>query len=285
MANNPWEGKFSPNNFENKSLGIINRAKTAIDKTEVFERANELKKVIDAPTNFEGFRQWNSSENAQLDQARQDYEQIQKEKEGIYNNLDEMQSFFDIKSQEFQKLSQKTHEIQAKINEINRLLEEYAIKLQLLEDKDNKSEEELDWERHALIKKAQLEENKNYLTDSIVEIKVLQEELESTESYVTKQLENLLCSGCSKPLRDGVVQQSAAAICQEMQELKVKVLDISSSFKEVYNDACALFSGIFNKIKNLFSKTNNQLKSADFHIQESRDLLDKYPKSQLDHGL
>ena len=282
----PWAGDF-PSKTASKALPtktvnhpIVEQVKAAVENSDHFKRADELKQMIDHPTAFKGGREWSPEEKNELKQAEADYKQILSEKINIKTSLDGVNSLFDEKSRQSTTLSEDARSIAAKLDEIASHLSQYEEKLKLLGEKDNKTEKEIAWETEARKQILKLKSEQVGLGDSLDKIQSLQRELNDAEEKIAQELEKLL--GSSAPgSHSPSGPQSAAAVNGEMAKIKGDVFNFSGSVNRVCDAASQLLGHLFESIKNISSNLASQFKSANATLAESSVLLNDYPAPTL----
>jgi len=289
----PWDGKPIPIKDRKPfvtaisppkpvSNNIVSEVKTAaVDNSDLFKRADQLKHMIDKPTDFGGWHEWSFIEkNITLRQAKADYKKIQSEKENIKTSFNGIDSLFDEKSRQSTKLSEDARNIESKLNEIENHLSQYEDKLKLLKEiGDNKTKEELEWESEALKQISNLKHEKNGLSNSLTEIQSLQLNLNDAEKNTSEELKKLSSGGAGGGPRDGgpSVCQSAEGINFEMNAIKGEVFNLSAGINKICTVSSNLFSNLFESIKKISSKIASQFASANATLAESSTLLSNYP--------
>ena len=261
---------------------VINDMKSRVNRSENFDRADKLKKMVDDPTAaIQNGVPWSSQEKIELKQATADFRDIQSEKKNIHASLDKIDSLFDEKWQQSVNLSESSRHLESKIHEIDQHLSQFEEKFKLLEEKgDDKTEEEIAWETEARQQVSTLMSVKTGLSNSFTEIQALQRQLNDAEKNIAEELDQLF--EADDPTPDHPVgEQSAASLCHEMKEIKDSVVNFRLNIDKISSMASGLFKNFFESIKQISSKITSQLKSATATLAQSSTLLNNYPEPKM----
>jgi len=265
-------------NINKVSGNIVSEMKALVDDPlSVFSQADPLKEQINKFGS-----EATDEEKELLNQATDDYTKIKSAQKNIHKSLDEIGSIFDEKTRRGIELSENARKIESKIDEINKHLDEYDRKCNLLTEKgDDKVEAEDTWEEKARIQMTKLKYAKNNLNSSLIKIHLLQEKLDAAENEVTEKLDALV----KKVFVVAVPPpESAKEIKEKMGELKEKACDLDECINNIKTFASDVFSSLFEGIKEISSTILGQLKTADTALEESRTVLNAYPDPVLTAG-